>query len=67
MDRVPDSEILFTAQELADYLRVQITTVHAWKRRNQGPPHTGEGKLLRYRKGEVDKWLAEQAGRKDTA
>jgi excisionase family DNA binding protein len=63
MDRVPESEILFTAQELADYLRVKITTVHAWKHRKQGPPYTGDGRLLRYRKREVDNWLAEQAAK----
>jgi excisionase family DNA binding protein len=60
MNTVPDSEILFTPQELAEYLRVKINTVYAWKHRKQGPPHTGEGRLIRYRKGEVDAWLARQ-------
>lgn len=60
MPQVPEDDILFTPQELAEYLRLKVSTVYAWKARHTGPPFMGEGRIIRYRKGDVDKWLADQ-------
>lgn len=49
---------LMTTQELCDWLKISRTT--AWKWRNEGMPHIGTGKRLRYRKSDIEKWLQER-------
>jgi excisionase family DNA binding protein len=55
-------EPLLTAQELADYLGIQLTTVHQWSKRGHGPkalrPHPH---LVRYRTSDVEAWLESES------
>ena len=44
---------LFTAQELADYLEVPVTTLYHWRQHREGPPAFRVGKHLRYRMSDV--------------
>ena len=48
-----------TPAELYQWLKIGRTT--AWKWRQQGMPHIGSGKGMRYSKVEVEKWLRERA------
>ncbi|NOY57004.1 MAG: helix-turn-helix domain-containing protein [Actinobacteria bacterium] len=41
--------------ELADYLRVPIATIDAWRHRRQGPPGFRAGRHLRYRLADVER------------
>jgi excisionase family DNA binding protein len=50
---------------LADYLDVPLRTVYGWRQTNQGPPAYRIGKHLRYRRSEVDQWLAEHRDTED--
>lgn len=49
-----------TPEEVADRLRVPIRTLYDWRLRGVGPPALRIGKRLRYRRSDVDAWLAEQ-------
>lgn len=48
-------EELLTPSELYKWLK--ITRATAWKWREKGMPHIGSGKMMRYRKAEVEDWL----------
>ena len=54
---------LLGPQALANYLDVPIKTVFAWRYRNIGPRGIRIGRHVRYRKGDVDAWLDQQADR----
>ena len=58
---LPDRRPLLSAEELADYLGVPLSTVYVWNHRRQGPPALKVGRHLRYRWAEVATWLEEQA------
>lgn len=51
---------LLSAQEVADYLGVPITTIYNWRHRNQGPPGLRVGRHLRYRRRDVEAWIERQ-------
>ncbi|MCG3040262.1 helix-turn-helix domain-containing protein [Streptomyces sp. S1A] len=51
---------LATPQELADYLGVPVSTLHQWRWMGIGPKGVRVGRHLRYRWGDVDRWLDEQ-------
>lgn len=51
---------LLSAQELADYLRVPVATLYAWRYRGEGPPGFRIGKHLRYRWRDVKGWIERQ-------
>jgi predicted DNA-binding transcriptional regulator AlpA len=58
-------DVLMSVRELAAYLDVSIPTIYDWSYRakrgqNIGPPIHRAGNLLRYRKSEVDAWLARE-------
>jgi len=58
---------LLTPQEMADCLGVEKSTIYQWT--HQGfIPHIKLGKLVRFREGDVTKWLDSrtQNGRKAT-
>jgi excisionase family DNA binding protein len=44
---------------LADYLGVPVRTIYQWRSTSSGPPAYRLGKVLRWRRSEVDAWLAE--------
>ena len=50
-------EALITAQEVADYLRCSLSTVRRFIGRAE-IPHYRLGKLVRFRRSEIDSWLA---------
>lgn len=55
-----------STEEMADYLGVKRDTVYKWRIRHQMPAHK-VGKLWKFRKEEVDRWVTSgKAGRSAT-
>ena len=50
-------ERLMTAQEVAEYLRFSVTTVRRLVLRDK-IPHYRIGKMIRFRRSEIDTWLS---------
>jgi excisionase family DNA binding protein len=55
-------EDLLTTQQLAERLQVSVPTVKRWRREGGGPPFVRAGRSVRYRAGEVDRWLEQGGG-----
>lgn len=51
---------LFTLPELASLLRVPPQTLRYWRNQHTGPASFKIGRHVRYRRGDVDRWLREQ-------
>jgi excisionase family DNA binding protein len=51
---------LLSAQEVAEYLGVPVTTIYTWRHRSQGPPGLRVGRHLRYRRCDVEAWIEHQ-------
>lgn len=51
---------LLTRAEVAQLLSVEEKTLANWRSRSYGPRGFRVGKGVRYRREEVDRWLAEQ-------
>ncbi len=49
---------LLNPRECSDYLGVPVQTLYAWRSRSQGPKARKVGKHLRYRRSDIDAWLA---------
>lgn len=47
--------------ELAEWLGIPVPSLYGWHHRGDGPPAMRIGKHLRYRRSDVEKWLAEKA------
>lgn len=47
----------WTAQELADYLRVPVQTVYVWRTKGEGPRASRVGKYIRFDPADVSHWL----------
>lgn len=47
-------------KELAERLRVPLSTVYSWNYKGTGPPFVPCGKHIRYRWSDVEAWLREQ-------
>lgn len=56
-DETSNAEPLWTAEEVADYLRVAETTVSQWAKIGRIPV-VKVGTLNRFKKSEIDRWLA---------
>lgn len=54
-------EPLLTPEELAEYLKVSLSTVNYWRRGDGGPRVTRVGRHPRYAATDVERWLQEQA------
>jgi predicted DNA-binding transcriptional regulator AlpA len=52
---------LGTPAEVSDYLQVPVTDLYQWRHKGTGPRASKVGRHLRYRWGDVEKWLDEQA------
>lgn len=52
---------LMTTEEVAEYLRVPVTTVHYWRHLDTAPRAMKVGKHLRFRRADVDAWLDRHA------
>lgn len=50
-----------TPEEVAEYLRVPVSTVYAWRYRGIGPRGHKIGRHVRYRRSDVDAWYEDQA------
>lgn len=53
---------LSSTDDLARYLQVPKKTVYAWNSAGTGPRLVRIGKYVRYRREDVQAWLAERAG-----
>lgn len=49
---------LLVDAEVANLIGVKVATLPFWRSRKFGPPHLKIGKLVRYRREDVDRWLA---------
>lgn len=47
--------------DLAEELRVPVRTIYAWRYRGEGPRGIKIGRHVRYRRDDVEAWLAAQA------
>lgn len=54
-------ERLWTVEEVADYLRVPVTTLYQWRYRRVGPRASRVGRYLRYDPAAVRAWVERQA------
>jgi hypothetical protein len=54
------ADALWTAEDVAGYLRVPIDTLYQWRKRNYGPPAAKVGKHLRYDPETVRAWFSTQ-------
>lgn len=52
---------LATPEEVAEMLRIPLTTLYAWRTRGKGPRAVKVGRHLRYRLSDLEKFLAENA------
>jgi len=53
---------MLTAQEVADFLGVPLTTLYSWRScGGKGPRGFRVGKHLRFKAADVDAWLDRQA------
>ena len=48
---------LLTVMEVAELLRVPRGTVYQWRYRGEGPPSAKVGRHLRYKRGDVERWI----------
>ena len=53
------NEVMMTVREVAEYLRVSAATVYKWARDEKIPCHRF-GRLLRFKKHEIDELMKEQ-------
>ena len=51
---------LLSVRDLAEYLRLPIGTLYAWRYRGQGPSGFRVGRHVRYRQSDVDGWIQQQ-------
>lgn len=54
----PVDEPLWSAQELADHLQMDVETVHRWVREGRGPAVVKIGRNVRYRPQAVRDWIS---------
>ena len=47
----------FDTQSLADELEVSPRTIEVWRLKGEGPTYTKIGRLVRYRREDVQEWL----------
>jgi len=51
---------LITTREAAAMLGVAPRTLEGWRLRGGGPRYVAVGRLVRYRRAELERWLAER-------
>jgi excisionase family DNA binding protein len=57
---VSQLEPLLSVNDLAVYLDVPVATIYAWRYHRQGPRGLKIGRHVRYRQGDVDRWIDER-------
>ncbi len=60
MPNVSQLDPLLSVKDLAVYLDVPVATIYAWRYHRQGPPGLKIGRHVRYRQGDVDRWINER-------
>jgi excisionase family DNA binding protein len=50
----------WTTAQLAEYIQVDAETLRHWRYQGIGPKYAKVGQQVRYRRAEVDRWLAQQ-------
>jgi excisionase family DNA binding protein len=55
-----ETEPLMTPQEVADFLAMPVLTLQTWRAKRTGPRAYRVGRHVRYRREDVDRWLAER-------
>ncbi|HLQ55153.1 MAG TPA: helix-turn-helix domain-containing protein [Streptosporangiaceae bacterium] len=67
--QVPDEREhrLLTPQQLASELQVPLKTIYQWHSRGGGPRAYRVGRHLRYRREDVERWLAGRCGTDGTS
>ncbi len=50
-------ERLLTVEEVAEWLGVPVGTIYAWRYRSTGPASYKVGRHVRFRRGDVERWL----------
>lgn len=50
-------ERLLTPADVAEYLRVEQTTLRDWRYRGTGPAFVRTGRSIRYRPAAVEEWI----------
>ncbi len=48
---------LINVEELSAWLGVPVATIYGWRHRQEGPPSYKVGRHIRFRVGEVERWL----------
>ncbi len=54
-------EKLMNTNELAEYLGIAVSTIVDYRLKGIGPVYVKIGHLVRYRKADVDNWVANKA------
>ena len=52
---------LRTAQDVADYLQIPITTLYQWRTKGTGPRAVKVGRHIRFRQEDVDAWCEQHS------
>ena len=58
-------ERLMTIADLSAMLGIPIDTLYGWRHRGQGPRGYRVGRHVRYRRGNVEAWLAERLDQRE--
>lgn len=56
-----EAERLLTSEEVADWLQIPLSTVRQWRADRRGPRGYRLGKHVRYRREDVEEWLADRS------
>lgn len=56
-----ETERLLTSEEVADWLQIPLSTVRQWRADRRGPRGYRLGKHVRYRREDVEEWLADRS------
>lgn len=61
--RDTDYDVLLTEAQAADYLKLSIRTLQAWRVRGAGPLFVKVGRAIRYRRHDLLTWIRNQTVR----
>ncbi len=53
---------LLSVADVAELLQVPPRTIYAWRSKGEGPPAARIGKYVRFRRGDVENWIARRVG-----
>lgn len=53
------TQVLLRESDVAEMLDVQPVTLEKWRGTSRGPAYVRVGRLVRYRRDDVDAWIAE--------